>query len=263
MQKAPNDIVIFLLVVTGLILLLAGFIISIVYLYRRRQQDFEKSVEQVKLDNEKTLLNSQLEIQEQTFQHISREIHDNINLSLTLAKLNLHTLEWEEKEKAMTKVESSIELLTQSIAQLSDLSKSLDTGSFSQHGLLGAIGEELQRIDRTGTFHTDYQLTGNPVFMNSQVELVIFRIIQEAFNNIIKHAAAKKVELELHYHPDQLQVTIRDDGKGFETDFLPSGQHSGLKNMRARVEILGGQMDLVSNPGKGTTLNFIIPFEIT
>ena len=75
---------------------------------------------------------TQLEIQEDTFQHISREIHDNINLSLTLAKLNLNTLNWSEKEKAISQVNSSIDLISQSIANLSDISKSLNSDIISK-----------------------------------------------------------------------------------------------------------------------------------
>src|SRR5678815_5083890 len=107
MQKAHYDIVLFLSVCTFLILLMAGFIVTILYLYRKKQLAYYKTIEELRLDYEKNLLHTHLEIQEQTLQHISREIHDNIGLSLTLAKLNLNTLDWDHPSKTKIQIESS------------------------------------------------------------------------------------------------------------------------------------------------------------
>jgi signal transduction histidine kinase len=87
MQNTHYNVMIVILASAILILLMASFIITIFFLYRKRQLAYYKAIEELRLDYEKSLLRTQLEIQEQTLQHISREIHDNINLSLTLAKL--------------------------------------------------------------------------------------------------------------------------------------------------------------------------------
>ena len=108
MQNPHYDLTLFILASTVLILLLAGFIVTILFLYRKKQLAYYKTVEELRLDYEKNLLHTQLEIQEQTLQHISREIHDNINLSLTLAKLNLNTLDWSHPDKSKNKIESSL-----------------------------------------------------------------------------------------------------------------------------------------------------------
>ena len=92
MQKTPDDIIIFLLVTTSIILVMAGFVITIVLLYRKKQISYQKDIDHIKAEYEKAILNTQLEIQEQTFRNISKEIHDNIGMSLTLAKLNLNML---------------------------------------------------------------------------------------------------------------------------------------------------------------------------
>jgi signal transduction histidine kinase len=259
MQKTPYDIIVFLIVVSALIICMVLFIVLILYLYRKKQVDFQISLEETKLNHEKTLIIAQLEIQEQTFQHISREIHDNINLSLTLAKLHLNTLDWNDKIRSEEKVGSSIELLTKSIQELSDISKSLNADIIIQHGLLKAIEDEMQRIRQTGLFDLCYEVIGTPIYMNHQKELIIFRIIQEAFNNIIKHAAAVKTELVVHYNESELTIRINDNGRGFETGFTNSNRQAGLKNMDTRIKILNGVMELNSQPGKGSTLLFKIP----
>ena len=261
MQKNPYDIVIFLLVISGLIVFMVAFIVFMLYLYRKKQQGFEKDILQIKQDNEKTVLNTQLEIQEQTFQHISREIHDNISLSLTLAKLQLHTFDWNDKPGSSEKLNSSVVLLTQSIAELSDISKGMNADIIIQQGLLRAIEEEIRRIRQAGLFTLDYSVTGIPVYMIAQQELIIFRIIQEAFNNIIKHAKTRSAGLQLHYTDMKMHFIIADKGIGFDTELTLKNRQAGLKNMEARVKMLGGTMKIDSRPGQGTSLNFTIPFE--
>jgi two-component system, NarL family, sensor kinase len=261
MQKTNNDIVVFFLVVSALVLALVAFIGIMLYLYRKKQILFFQNLEQIKLDNEKTLMAAQLEMQESTFQHISREIHDNISLSLTLAKLQLHTLNWNDKEESEEKVGMSIRLLSQSINDLSDISKGLNADIIIQQGLIKALEDEVQRIRQADLFSIDWKLTGNPIYMDAQKELIIFRIVQEAFNNIIKHAAARHAELNLHYNEVRLYITIKDNGDGFDPDLCGTKKQAGLKNMEARIKMLQGTMNISSLPGNGTSLSFTIPFE--
>jgi two-component system NarL family sensor kinase len=294
MQKNTNDIVIFLYGISILFLFLFSIILFLLLAYKKRQQKHFESITLIKQTFEKTILNTQLEIQEQTFQHISREIHDNISLSLTLAKLQLNTFDWDDRDKAANKLESSIQLLGKSIAELSDISKSLNADIIIQQGLLKALEEETERIQHADQFVLHYEVKGSPVFMDSNKELIIFRIIQEAFNNVIKHARATVVQLQLDFCPEQLQILIADNGKGFspghharatvvqlQLDFCPEqlqiliadngkgfspGHHqnrgnAGLKNMETRANILKGEMQVFSSPETGTNLIFTIPIE--
>lgn len=261
MQKNTNDLIIFLYGISILFLFLISIILFLVYSYKNRQQRHTESITKIKQDFEKTILNTQLEIQENTFQHISREIHDNISLSLTLAKLQLNTFDWKEPEKSSLKLDSSINLLSSSIAQLSDISKSLNADIIIQHGLLQALEEEIQRIRQTDQFDLTYEVKGSTVFMDSNKELIVFRIIQEAFNNVIKHAHATAVELQLDYTQTQLQILIADNGRGFEPDRNKSRGQAGLKNMETRTTILRGEMQVFSSAESGTNLIFTIPIE--
>src|SRR5215831_12354634 len=121
--------------ITFILLLLVSFIISILFIYQKKQIAHFNTIEELKLDHEKRLLQTQLEMQEQTFQHISREIHDNISLSLTLAKLNLNTLHWENAEKAKAQTDLSLEQISKAINDLSDISKSLNSELIINQGL--------------------------------------------------------------------------------------------------------------------------------
>jgi two-component system NarL family sensor kinase len=243
---------------------LVGFIVTILFLYRKRQMVYFKTIETLKLDYEKNILDTQLEIQEQTFQHISREIHDNISLSLTLAKLNLNTIDINHSLKSELKIESSVELITKAIEDLRDISKSLNSELIINQGLTTALEQELRKIESLGIFSLNYSVKGDIVFIDSQKELIIFRIIQEALNNIIKHAKASAVELILNFTSENIDILIADNGNGFcnvqNEKQIAGNSKSGLMNMQKRALMLNGQMSIESAPGKGTHIFVTIPY---
>jgi signal transduction histidine kinase len=219
-------------------------------------------MESLKSNFEKTLLATQLEIQEQTFQNISREIHDNIGLSLTLAKLNLNTISWHLVEQTKEKVSNSIEFISKAIDDLSYISKTLNTDYIEENGLLNALDLEIKKIRNLGLFHIQYEVIGSPVYMKTQKELVIYRIIQEVLNNSIKHAQATAIKLELNYLNDRVEIELSDNGKGFVQ--LTSGQETkkgtGLMNIIKRASLIDGICEVKSEQGKGTSVFMQIPY---
>jgi two-component system, NarL family, sensor kinase len=253
----------FIITTTAIIFLLATLIITLLFLYQKKQLSYQRNLEDIKLDFERNLLKTQVEIQEQTFQHISREIHDNINSSLTLAKLNLSTLNWDDSKKIKNSVETSIRILGAAIGNLSDLSKSMNTEMIRELGLMKAVRVELERVKEVLFLNIDYKIKGEPVFMECDKELVIFRIIQEAFNNIVKHANASQVWLELNYTDHFLDVLIKDNGEGFVKDDICNkieNGKSGLNNMQTRAKLFGGRVIVESMPNKGTQILVTVPY---
>jgi two-component system, NarL family, sensor kinase len=262
MQRPHYDIILFLVVSTFLILLMAGFIVTILYLYRKKQLLYFRTIEELRLDYEKSLLHTQLEIQEQTLQHVSREIHDNISLSLTLAKLNLNTFDWSCLSRARNQINCSLEQVSKAIKDLSYLSKGLNSELIANQGLIEVLKSEVDRLKELSLFQLNYTITGTAVFMDSKKELVIFRIIQEAFNNIIKHAKATIVKLSLHYDIDELKILITDNGKGFSKETISENRRSGagLNNMNKRARVLNGKTIIQSKPESGTSVYITIPY---
>lgn len=263
-MQTSSNIVFFLVVTTAIILLLASLIVTLIYLYQKKQLAYHQNLGALKLDHDKTLLKAQMEIQEQTFQNISREIHDNISLSLTLAKLNLNTLNLNDKEKTNKLIKSAIDLVSKSINDLSDISKSLNPEVISNQGLITAIEKEMARIRNIGLFEVNFKVTGNPVFMDAQKELIIFRIVQESFNNIIKHAKASQVHVDLYYDNDHVDLTVKDNGCGFSKEAVQKSMDTknkaGLGNMQTRARIFNGVLFINSKPGSGTSLSLTLPY---
>ena len=123
---------------------------------------------------------------------------------------------------------------------------------------------ETEKLKKPGLFHATFVLEGNTVFMDSQKELVIFRIIQEAYNNILKHASARNVLLRLYYNETHMEATVQDDDIGFSPDlFNDNGNikhQSGLVNINKRAKLINGICKINSEPGKGTSVHLSIPY---
>lgn len=263
MQKTPDDIIIFLLVTTSIILVMAGFVITIVLLYRKKQISYQKDIDHIKAEYEKAILNTQLEIQEQTFKNISKEIHDNIGMSLTLAKLNLNTLTPDRGEQTVKKIDSSVELISKAINDLTDISKSLNADFIKEYGLINALEQEISKLKSTGLYGIHFEIDGETTFMNSQKELIIFRIVQEALNNILKHAQANRINIRLSYHSNGIYLDISDNGIGFPKDrtgeTTGKKKGSGLINMKSRALMLGGTWN-IETAAHGTIIKLTVPY---
>jgi two-component system, NarL family, sensor kinase len=263
MGTPPPYIVVFLVVTILAVAAVLGLLMILIMLNQKRQRTFEKNMARLKLDHEKHILSTQVEIQEQTFLNISQEIHDNISLSLTLAKLNLYMIGKKEGEIPSEVIERSINLISTAIADLSAISKSLNPELITQLGITKALQQEVDRIRRCTKLDIDLAITGEPVYLTADRELFIFRIVQETFNNVLKHAEASKVKLEMHYNNSQVELSFEDDGKGFNTEVLKhkKGQSAGLTNMENRISRFKGDFQLATQPEKGTKLFVTIPFQ--
>jgi two-component system, NarL family, sensor kinase len=256
-DQSTQGIIIFIAGTSFILLLLICFIVSIVYKYQQKQNAYFKDIETLKTSHENTLLQSQLEIQEQIFQNISREIHDNIGQKLTLAKLYLNSFDFGNTQKARLQVSDSVNIIGEAINDLSDLSHSMSSEIILNNGLIKALEFEAAQLKKSGIYKISFSATGNPVFMDTDTELVLFRIVQEILNNIVKHADAVIIDINLHYTATLLSVQINDDGKGFNTAETKPG--TGLQNIKKRAAMLKGNLTISSTANIGTQIKIEIP----
>ncbi|MEP7278028.1 MAG: ATP-binding protein, partial [Bacteroidota bacterium] len=247
-----------------ILLFLLSFIAAILFLYQKKNILYFKQLEDVKNNYDKNLLQAQLEIQEQTFQEISREIHDNIGLSLTLAKLQLNTIDFNSPGKAAENVDSSVDLIGKVIYNLSDISKSLSSEAIKNHGLYNTLKAATEKINRSGKHKVEFTEDGNIVFLDAQKELILYRIAQEALNNILKHAGASLIQIKLRYGPAHISLSVVDNGSGFDNsdteNYRSARINSGLTNMRTRAAMLNGACHIISSAGNGTKIFITAPY---
>lgn len=258
MQNVDTQmVVVFIIVCTFLVLLLITFIAIIIYRYQQKQHMYLKDVDQLKAIHKTNLLQTQIEIQEQTFQNISREIHDNIGQKLTLAKLHLNTLENSKSGQNDEKIQNAVNMIGEAINDLSDLSRSMSADLVLQNGLLKALEFETSQLSKLGLFKINLNVSELTFFLEPHSELTIFRIAQEAINNILKHSSASEIDITLIYSSSLLTMEIKDNGIGFQINRNLKG--NGLPNMNKRAELLGGLCVVSNNENQGTCITIKIP----
>ncbi len=256
-KDSTEFVIVFTIISVILILVLVVFIATILYKYQRKQNAYYTDIELLKDSHKNILLQSQLEIQEQTFQNISREIHDSIGQKLTLAKLQLNTLDYFDTNTTATKVLDAVNMISQTISDLTDLSRSMSSEILLNNGLINALEFEAAQLQKSGLFQINISTTGNSIFMDTNKELIIFRIVQELINNIIKHANATSINIELHYNTVLFIMSISDNGKGFVTNQTVYG--TGLQNIKKRTLMLNGTLQIDSLQNEGAKFKIQIP----
>lgn len=249
---------------TLLLVLLVGFIISFAFLFQRRQFQYRREKQTLQETFDRTLLQSQLETQNQTLAYIGQELHDNLGQMLSVAMLQLNGLEDELTEPAqqatLHRMVSTIEGAIQALRQLA---KTLDSGTVQRFGLTDSLALELERIEQTGRYQTQLQRTGQPYALGEKADIILFRMAQESLNNALKHARACALTITVDYQPEQVVLTIADDGRGFvmagATTRGPAQAGSGLGNLQQRAGLLGGSCRIESQLGAGTQVCIEIP----
>ncbi len=255
--------IIYTVILSSLILVFFSFfLIFLSFRIKRRMITSKVEIEKIKSESEKKILETKLEIQEYIFSKISTDIHDNISLGLTLAKLQLNNY-IENNEKKSEKLSTAVDLISKSLVDLNDISKSLDGNHLLEYGLINAIESEINVFRQTGLYDVDFDIIGEPVFLDHKLELVILRIMQEACNNIVKHARANSIRVELYFESETVKLKVVDNGIGFDPKKVDERKEirkmAGLKNVYSRAEIVGGRVEIYSMPDKGTAILIIIP----
>lgn len=248
---------------TFLLMMLVALIVVSVLFYRRSQRRNSKAMEDLKNSFQKEILLAELEIKENTLNTIAQEIHDNIGQVLSLAKLNLSKVLIADSAQDSDKVNVTKNLIGKAIQDLRNLSKTLNTSYIGDHSLSQLVDMDIDLIEKAGDYKIFAHLSGDEKQLASQDQVIIYRIIQEAFNNIIKHAQGNQIDVWLKYFPDSFQLVIKDNGVGFDHDaVIESHQNrkgSGLYNMENRTRLMGGTFACESRPGGGTILTVDLP----
>ncbi len=257
-----NNFLIPVLAITLIFITLVSFLITFLSIYKKRKNEYKQEKQLMQSTFTQTLLQTRLEIQEETFRNISQEIHDNIGQALSFVKLSINTIDGRIPAEIKEKLVESKDLLSKTIQDLRDIARSLNPDFISEIGLYGAIEQQLQILEKTGQYKTSFTLDGEFYKNDSQRELVVFRIVQELLNNIVKHAEANEVKILMDYQPEKLTITVQDNGKGFDTAAMQSAENNnglGLRNMLSRMTLITGFITINSKPAEGTTAIIELP----
>jgi len=237
------------------IFLVLLWLLRIVVKYQKNNFNHSLEKQQLQAQFSQTLLQSQLEIKEQTLQNISYELHDNLGQIASLIKINLNTLQLQADTRAMQKIEDTKELVRQLITDLKSLSVSLNSERVSQLGIEKGLESEVERLNKTGQFETVLQQEGNIPQLDANTTIILYRMSQEIINNIVKHSAAKRIVLSIKATGKLLILAFSDDGVGFDKDVKIKSGGSGLMNLQSRAKLINAQLFINSTPGNGTEIS--------
>lgn len=222
-----------------------------IFLKRKNRLILEK--EQMNVQFQQTLLHSKLAIQEETFNFIGKEIHDNIGQVLSLVRINLNTLSANPDEQKIFLMD---ELMGKAITDLRNLSHSLDTDLIRNTGWIKASDRLLLALQKTRTCKVEFSAEENLPTLGNEKPIILFRMIQEIINNIIKHAGAKEIKFNAISKDNRIVITIEDNGKGFDMETVNAG--AGLLNLQSRAKIIDANLDIHTIPGSGTCVTISV-----
>lgn len=206
---------------------------------------------------QKSLTEATIQGQEKEKEAIGKELHDNINQVLASTKLYLEVAltHGEFRQEMIGRVRENVLYAMEEIRRLSH---SLIPPSLDDHGLIDSVKELADEFNRLGSFSVQLHTEG-PVesVLDDAGKLMLYRVVQEALNNVVKYARATSVFISLCFTGGELRLTVTDNGVGFDTGKRSRGV--GLRNIESRVAYYAGTMQLTSAPGQGTTLSVLLP----
>ena len=266
MQENSQEVFIAILASIGLFICIAMVMIYFIVHFQKKKFEHKEQMISIGEENKRQLVQSRLEVEEQTKLYIARELHDNIGTLSSLIKMNLNLLSsstGEEERKSELLAESK-ELIKTLITDVKQLSLSLNTDRITKMSISKAIQMETTRLQKLNLFIVEYSCEGDEWPIAGDKQIVLYRICQELLHNIIKHAKPFKVSVSLKFDKALLHITITDDGAGFiihhPSISINELDGSGLVNIYNRIGLLGGKLILDSSPGKGTKCYIEVPF---
>jgi len=238
MQTEGNNIYLIIAIVTIIFFIVAIFIFFYIALFIQRKKLFKEEKANMQQTFAQQLLKAQIETQEETFQAIGRDLHDNIGQLLNSAKLLIGITERQLQTPVPDTLHIADETLSSAIHELRSLSKSLNKDWLQQFNLIENLEAEVQRINTANDLKVQFTHPAQlPLSSNKQV--MLFRVIQEAIQNAIKHAKASTISIQVMVEDAFVKISIQDNGIGFEP-LVTQQSGVGLINMKHRIQLLEG-----------------------
>ncbi len=244
----------YLLVGLAILVSLLALILSL-YFRQKNIKSKKQLAEQkiVQLEQEKQLVATQAVLEGETAERtrLARDLHDGLGGMLSAVKLNLFDM---KKGGALLASEDVIQfnkvvdMLDSSITELRRVAHNMMPDSLSRYGLKVSLQDFCDSLP-----NVQFHFFGNEERLEKTLEIMIYRSVHELVNNALKYAEAKNINVQIVQQPDRVSLTVQDDGKGFDPAIHAKG--TGLNNIRTRAESVGGNMNIFSEPGKGTEIN--------
>ena len=233
----------------------------------RRTKQLEKAKEAlaVKADRLQELLNETFNVQEAERQRIAQDMHDGTNQLLIGAMLELKSAQKRISNDHLAQAEESLEtvqnILHRVEAEIKLVIHDLRPPTLDALGLVPALRRYAERYESYTGIPCSVQLFGEQVRLPSRTEISVYRMAQEALQNVYSHARATQASIVITFSAEMVKLNVMDNGRGFDLQAVESNNagHLGLLGMRERAESLGGRLKMRTSPGEGTTVELLLP----
>jgi signal transduction histidine kinase len=189
--------------------------------------------------------------------HLARELHDEVGQALTAAKINLQSAMREGGASISPKLQETVAILDRLLGQVRQISLDLRPSILDDLGLVPALRSILDERARRASIEVHFSPRDVPESLDTEIQTTFFRIVQEAITNVMRHAKATRIDVDLHRENGKLRLLIRDNGVGFDTKSRTAGL--GLIGIKERAALVGGQANIISETNKGTTIDISLP----
>ena len=193
---------------------------------------------------------------------IARELHDGVGQQLSAVKLNMSSLQSSLELKDVDQkvmMQNAIEIINESVKEVRSVSHNMMPNALLKSGLEEAVTEFINRINSANRIKIGLDIHGFDERLENTIEVILFRVLQETINNIIKHSEATEVNVSIVKHDNELTMIVEDNGIGFDLNKIKE-KGIGFKNIQSRIDYLKGTLNIDSSVGKGTTI--IVEFPI-
>jgi two-component system, NarL family, sensor kinase len=242
--------------IASILLILFGFTF-----YRKRQLQNRMMLQAEVMKQQDMATRAIIHAEENERKRIAADLHDGVGQMMSAAKMNLSAFENEisfKDDSQKMSFERLIGLVDESCKEIRSVSHQMMPNALLKSGLASAVKEFIDKIDNR-ILKINLHAEGLDERLDSNTETVLYRVIQECVNNVIKHSRATNLDIALIKDKDGISATVEDNGRGFNITDKQKFEGIGLKNIRSRVEFLKGTVDFDSSPGKGTLVAIHIP----
>jgi two-component system sensor histidine kinase UhpB len=225
----------------------------------RLNRAFRRMLERLEAERRRTS-STALAAQEEERARVARDLHDEVNQSLTALLLRLEAARAKAPVELAHELAETKALANQAMEELLMLARQLRPTALDDLGLKAALAGHVKELGRKGRIRTRFDSSGDFSGLPSDVQLVVYRVAQEALSNAAQHSGAEHVQVELMRQGDRVELTVGDDGSGFTFDQAARGL--GIAGMRERALLVGGDMQVESRPDAGTRVHLTVPLDL-
>ncbi len=257
MQREEIQLLIISFSIVVFTLLLTLFILF--FFFQKKKSKFLIDKMEADLIFQSELTKSKMEIKEQTLTNVSRELHDNIGQILSVALMQMNIIIENDEDYSKKELQNIKELVNKSLNEIRLLSKIMNGDVSVNTNFIDAISEDLDRIKAFKKIKCELNVFGEVQKIDKEHETMVYRILQEAISNILRHSGSETITVEIIFTKNNCNISVIDSGKGFNLDNYANG--SGLVNIKTRAKLLGAKFSIASNNKLGTNLMIDYPIQ--